>query len=1018
MAANLLRPGVRVVRGPDWRYEVNKIQDGGEGHTGTVIYVPKHNTTDRKVTVIWDSGREVRYRAGQDGKYDLRIFDSGPSGVLHKNIICDGQGCDENPLKGLRWKCAVCDDFDICTRCYMGGKHNLQHGFVRIDVEKSSAVAVPPRSKSKSVESKGVFPGARVVRGPHWRWKNQDGSDGDEGEVKQVVTWEASQPKGYRGGVKVLWKKTEYEGQYRLGGDGCVDVLYKSKKSVGSGGLYYPAHLPVVDVVNPGVVALRPSDKVRVALDIGALQRLQEHDMYGGWDDRMKQCTQELGTIVEILFGGNPVKVQYEDGQVWTLHRSALTRIHTFSKDEAVKILSDYNTVMGLQDGHGGWNDDMSETLGETGRIVKVDNDGDMRIKIKKKIWLFSPVCVSPVEDLAIADNIPLNDKDDYDSDSSDSDFELGESMNDVAEAIAKVFVEMLRAQSNSVSPDTTSSINIVQAAAQGNLSDVQAVLKKDRSQVDRTVEDKTALQLASYEGHVKVVELLLEYKAKTDKADKEGDTALHFAAFGKEKGTLQLLLKSGAKLNVINKKGQTALHVAVGKGSDECTKLLVSKGANVNIKDGDGDTIMHDCIVQKLGQPGIREAVLKAKTADYETVNSKGFNVLHWAVLKDNNPAVQIILGRNSNIVNAKTKDGYSPLHIAAVNNHIELLNLLINTGHADVNILDNDKRSPLHLAVVQCHKGAVEILINNDKCNVNAQDKNENTALHLALGSRSLPQAMQQLGLAKNSNSDDLSEIICLLLDHKASVKLKNSDAKTALDLTNDPMTRMFMERFHETKSASKSKSSGKGKFTPNHWDPMGEQDLVRVLLKSNGSGMSKMEYDNVVKKFSRSLPQARIHRIERLQNNYLWEIYYVTKRNLEKQYGGRGTANERDLFHGTVPEAVDVITKQNFDMRLAGGRVGTLLGKGTYFAHEAKTSDGYAAYDDKRHKFMFMAKVLVGKYCIGNGEFTRPPAQNPSDKESVLFDSCVDNTRDPRIYCVFSNNQYYPEYLIEYT
>ncbi|XP_021345213.1 E3 ubiquitin-protein ligase mind-bomb-like isoform X2 [Mizuhopecten yessoensis] len=1014
MTQNLLRPGVRVVRGPDWRYEVNKKQDGGVGHTGTIVYVPKHNTTDRKVTVIWDSGREVRYRAGQDGKYDLRIFDSGPAGVIHEDIICDGEGCSsESKVKGLRWKCAVCHDFDLCTRCYMGQEHDLTHGFVRIDVVNSPAVAVPPRSKTKTVDSMGVFPGAKVVRGPHWKWKNQDGSDGDEGEVKEVVTWESSKPKGYRGAVKVFWKRTDFIGTYRLGGDGCVDILYKSMRSLGSGGPYYPDHLPVVDVVNPGVVALRPSDKVRVALGVGALKQLQEHQMYGGWDDQMVQCTKELGTIVEMLFEGKTVKVQYEDGKVWHLHRSALTRKHAFAKDEAVVILSNHNTVMGLQDGHGGWNDEMSETLGQTGRIVKIDNDGDMRIKIKGKNWLFSPVCVNLVEDVSIADEVPANEDDDYDSD-SDDEFELGDSMNDVSEAIAKVFVEMLRAQSGTKT-DTTFSINIVQAAAQGALSDVQAVLKKDPSQVDTTVEDKTALQLASYEGHKQVVQLLLQHKANKDKVDKEGDTALHYAAFGKEESTMEELLKAGAKINVTNKKGQTALHVAVGKGSPKCTQLLVNKGADVNVKDGDGDTVMHDCILQKLGQPNILQAVLKTTNGDYLRENGKGFNVLQWAVLKDNNPAVQLILGKNKRIVNLKTKDGYTPLHIAAVNNHADLINTLIRTGEADVNAKDKENRTPLHLAVLRCHKNATEILV-NENCDVNAQDDNSNTALHLALGNSSLPQALvQQLGLAKQTSSEDVSEIICFLLEHQASITLKNSDAKTALDLTSDPMIRKFMERFQEKKSDSKRQSK-KGTRFPAHWESMTTEHM-RIILKSNGGGIIKMEYENVVKKFARSLPQARVLKVERVQSKFLWEVYYMTKRKLERQYGGFGTANERELFHGTIPDVIDVICKQNFDMRLAGGRIGTLLGKGTYFAAEAKTSDGYASPDGNRHKFMFLAKVLVGKSCVGNSDYSRPPSQDPSDPQAVLHDSCVDNTRDPRIYCVFDNNQYYPEYLIEY-
>ena len=36
-------------------------------------------------------------------------------------------------------------------------------------------VNVPARSRSTSVEVKGIFPGAKVIRGHDWKWKDQDG---------------------------------------------------------------------------------------------------------------------------------------------------------------------------------------------------------------------------------------------------------------------------------------------------------------------------------------------------------------------------------------------------------------------------------------------------------------------------------------------------------------------------------------------------------------------------------------------------------------------------------------------------------------------------------------------------------------------------------------------------------------------------------------------------------------------------------------------------------------------------
>ena len=72
--------GIRVVRGPDWAWG---DQDGGEGIVGTVVEVDRSTAVGggaTEVLVQWDSGSRWRYRCGGGGKYDLRIFDSAPTG--------------------------------------------------------------------------------------------------------------------------------------------------------------------------------------------------------------------------------------------------------------------------------------------------------------------------------------------------------------------------------------------------------------------------------------------------------------------------------------------------------------------------------------------------------------------------------------------------------------------------------------------------------------------------------------------------------------------------------------------------------------------------------------------------------------------------------------------------------------------------------------------------------------------------------------------------------------------------
>jgi len=89
--------------------------------------------------------------------------------------------------------------------------------------------------------------------------------------------------------------------------------------------------------------------------------------------------------------------------------------------------------------------------------------------------------------------------------------------------------------------------------------------------------------------------------------------------------------------------------------------------------------------------------------------------------------------------------------------------------------------------------------------------------------------------------------------------------------------------------------------------------------------------------------------------------------------------------------------------------------MFGQGSYFATTAKYSNSYT--DGQQHKMMFIAKVLVGSYSKGDPSFKRPPSKDPTDPESALYDSCVNDVKDPSIFVIFDNGHVYPEYLVKY-
>ncbi|XP_028398976.1 protein mono-ADP-ribosyltransferase PARP14-like [Dendronephthya gigantea] len=174
---------------------------------------------------------------------------------------------------------------------------------------------------------------------------------------------------------------------------------------------------------------------------------------------------------------------------------------------------------------------------------------------------------------------------------------------------------------------------------------------------------------------------------------------------------------------------------------------------------------------------------------------------------------------------------------------------------------------------------------------------------------------------------------------------------------------------------------------------------------------------EYDEIHDKFLASLSlaanvsNAEVVKIERIQNPGLYQLYQGKKKKMSN--GG----NELDLYHGTTKDAVEKINCNGFN-RSYCGKNAVKFGNGVYFAREAWYSARrqYAAPDEKGLQYMYIAKVLVGKYTKGKEGLIVPPPIDASNPD-VSYDSVVDNAAKPLIYVVFYDYQHYPEYLITF-
>ncbi|XP_042807579.1 E3 ubiquitin-protein ligase MIB2 isoform X3 [Panthera leo] len=730
--------GMRVVRGVDWKWGQ---QDGGEGGVGTVVELGRHgspSTPDRTVVVQWDHGTRTNYRAGYQGAHDLLLYDNAQIGVRHPNIVCDC--CKKHGLRGMRWKCRVCFDYDLCTQCYMHGKHDLTHAFERYETAHSRPVTLSPRQGLPRIPLRGIFQGAKVVRGPDWEWGSQDGGEGKPGRVVDIRGWDVETGRSV---ASVTWADGTTN-VYRVGHKGKVDL-----KCVGeaAGGFYYKEHLPRLG--KPAELQRRVSadgqpfqhgDKVKCLLDTDILREMQEG--HGGWNPRMAEFIGQTGTVHRITERGD-VRVQFGHETRWTFHPGALTK-----------------------------------ALGRVGKVVKVFRDGNLRVAVGGQLWTFSPSCLVAYRP------------------EEDANLDVAERARENKSSLS-VALDKLRAQKS----DLEHPGRLVVEVALGSMAGALDLLRRHPEQVDAKNQGRTALQVAAYLGQVELVRLLLQARAGADLPDDEGNTALHYAALGNQPEAARALLSSGCGANALNGTRSAALHVAVRRGFLEVVRVLCERGCDVNLPDAHADTPLHCAISAGAGASGIVEVLTEVPGIDVTATNSQGFTLLHHAALKGHTLAVRKILARARQLVDAKKEDGFTALHLAALNNHREVIQILIREGRCDVNVRNRQLQSALHLAVQQAHAGLVPLLVDAG-CSVNAEDEEGDTALHVALqrhqllplaadgaggdpGPLQLLSRLQASGLPGSGELTVGAAVACFLALEGADVSYANHRGRSPLDL-----------------------------------------------------------------------------------------------------------------------------------------------------------------------------------------------------------------------------------------
>ncbi|KAI6170522.1 Suppressor of tumorigenicity 14 protein-like protein [Aphelenchoides bicaudatus] len=372
----------------------------------------------------------------------------------------------------------------------------------------------------------------------------------------------------------------------------------------------------------------------------------------------------------------------------------------------------------------------------------------------------------------------------------------------------------------------------------------------------------RTALHIASQEGHYDVVKALIKKNPQlVNIANKDSRTPLHYAAFNGHCDIVKLLLKKGADVNAVSKFSEddstvppsvSALYLAAQNGQVKCVRILLNKKANINHKTHEGFTALH--IASQEGNYDVVKLLVDSG-ADIEIKTINGKTALDLAIESDEkNDALILYLAKNIKY----------PVHNAVLNDLTNLLDELI-AANVSINTTNEDQQTPLHIAAEKGYYEVAKALINKDPSLGNATDKHRQTPLHLAalngycnIVSLLLSNGADVNALARFSNDDSTTpphmsalylaaengytKCIKVLLDKGAKINYKTYDGFTALHVASQEgkfeAAKVLIAKNHQLVNVT-----DKFKAIPLHIAAWNGHCKIVSLLLSNGADVNAL-------------------------------------------------------------------------------------------------------------------------------------------------------------------------------
>jgi ankyrin repeat protein len=232
-------------------------------------------------------------------------------------------------------------------------------------------------------------------------------------------------------------------------------------------------------------------------------------------------------------------------------------------------------------------------------------------------------------------------------------------------------------------------------ASENGHVDVVRLLIEHGADIAAQGRDRNTPLHEASINGHVDVARLLIEHGADIAARSVLESSPLHEASEGGHVGVVRLLIEHGAGAAAQGWLGRTPLHLASNCGHVDVARLLIEHGAYPVAQNKHGTTPLHEA--SKNGYVDVARLLIE-HSADPAAQDKYGATPLHEASKSGHVDVARLLIEHSADAA-AQNTYGATPLHEASTNGHIDVVRFLIEHG-ANTAAQRNDGKTPLDLA------------------------------------------------------------------------------------------------------------------------------------------------------------------------------------------------------------------------------------------------------------------------------------------------------------------------------